>query len=54
MNINPQICWKLYDVDISDEAIDLLKRMLNPDPAKRISAEQIKNHRWFKSFAVET
>jgi len=33
---------------LSLEAIDLLKRILNVDPGKRISLEGIKNHQWFK------
>lgn len=33
---------------LSLEAIDLLKRILNVDPDKRISLEGIKNHQWFK------
>jgi 5'-AMP-activated protein kinase catalytic alpha subunit len=30
------------------EAIDLLKRVLNVDPIKRIDLEGIKNHKWFQ------
>ena len=33
---------------LSLEAIDLLKRILNIDPTKRISLDEIKNHKWFK------
>ena len=33
---------------LSLEAIDLLKRILNIDPAKRISIDEVKNHKWFK------
>ena len=33
---------------LSLEAIDLLKRLLNVDPIKRIDLEGIKNHKWFQ------
>ncbi len=33
---------------LSLEAIDLLKRLLNVDPTKRIGLEEIKNHKWFQ------
>ena len=33
---------------LSLEAIDLLKRILNVDPKKRIGLEGIKEHKWFK------
>ena len=33
---------------LSLEAIDLLKRILNVDPVKRIGLKEIKNHQWFK------
>ena len=36
--------WK----DITKEAIDLIKNMLNKVPNKRYSAEQCLNHKWFK------
>ena len=36
--------WK----DITREAIDLIKCMLNKIPNKRFSAEQCLNHKWFK------
>ena len=36
--------WK----DITKEAIDLIKCMLNKIPNKRFSAEQCLNHKWFK------
>ena len=36
--------WK----DITKEAIDLIKNMLNKAPNKRFSAEQCLNHKWFK------
>ena len=34
--------------DISKDAIDLIKNMLNKNPSKRFSAEMCLNHRWFK------
>ena len=36
--------WK----DITKEAIDLIKNMLNKQSTKRFSAEQCLNHKWFK------
>jgi calcium-dependent protein kinase len=36
--------WK----DISQDAIDLVKKMLDRKPEKRLSAEACLNHRWFK------
>ena len=33
---------------LSLEAIDLLKRILEVDPKKRINIEGVKNHKWFK------
>ena len=33
---------------LSLEAMDLLKRILNVDPVKRIGLEGIKNHKWFQ------
>ena len=38
--------------DISFEACDLIKRILNVDPLKRINIRQIKNHPWFNLFKV--
>jgi len=35
---------------ISDEARDLLKGLLNKDPKKRLTCEQILNHPWLKDF----
>ena len=32
--------------NISDEARDLLKGLLNKDPKKRLTCEQILNHPW--------
>ena len=34
--------------DISKDAIDLIKNMLNKNPNKRFSAEMCLNHKWFK------
>ncbi len=33
---------------MSDEAADLLSKILNTDPNTRYSAEEIRKHRWFK------
>ena len=35
-------------LDISKEAIDLIKIMLNKNPANRFTAEQCLNHKWLK------
>ena len=34
--------------DISKDAIDLIKNMLNKNPSKRFSCEMCLNHKWFK------
>jgi serine/threonine protein kinase len=34
---------------LSEDTQDLIKRMLVVDPEKRITMEEIKNHKWFKS-----
>ena len=36
--------------DVSTEGLDLLKRMLQKDPAKRPSAAQCLSHAWFTPF----
>ena len=36
--------------NISDEARDLLKGLLNKDPKKRLTCEQILNHPWLYNF----
>ena len=33
---------------ISSEVKDLINRMLQPNPVKRISIKEIKNHPWYK------
>lgn len=35
--------------DISEEARDLLSKILNPDPHTRFTAEEIMSHAWMKS-----
>lgn len=35
-----------YSSHLSAECVDLLKRFLNKDPAKRISIEEIRQHQW--------
>ncbi len=32
---------------VSDKVKDLIKRILNTDPSKRFTIQQIKNHSWF-------
>ncbi|KAF2074966.1 hypothetical protein CYY_003751 [Polysphondylium violaceum] len=39
------------DVYVSDEAKDLISRLLNSDPYQRISLEETINHPWIKRFA---
>ena len=34
---------------VSDKVKDLIKRILNTDPSKRFTIQQIKNHSWFNS-----
>lgn len=34
---------------VSEEAIDLIKKMIQPDPNKRISAQDALNHKWIKN-----
>jgi serine/threonine protein kinase len=36
-----------YPLTLSDDLIDLLKRMLNRNPIERITIEEIKHHGWF-------
>jgi len=45
-----KIEWKFdkLNINLSDEAIDLLRKMLDSDPNKRISIEEVKNHKWIK------
>ena len=38
--------------DISDEAKDLLSKMIHQDPSQRISALDALNHNWLKSAMV--
>lgn len=41
--------WKTYSIfdKPSDDLKDLLQKMLNADPAKRISLGEIRDHEWF-------
>jgi calcium-dependent protein kinase len=41
--------WK----DVSPSAIDLIKNMLNKNPAKRLSAEMCLSHKWFKENEID-
>lgn len=36
------------DIHLSNQGLDLLQRMFDYDPDKRISASQALNHPWFK------
>ena len=42
-----------YIENISDEARDLLKGLLNKDPKRRLTVEQILNHPWLSNFKVK-
>jgi len=44
-------CKVVYDSEakISDQAKDLIGRLLNPDPSKRATADNALNHSWMKS-----
>jgi len=44
------VIWK----NVSEEAVDLIKRMLTYDPEKRISAEQAYKHKWFEGRGFNT
>lgn len=46
--VNPEVQPKLRS-DISPEAIDLIKRLLNRDPKTRYGYEEIKAHPFFKA-----
>ena len=35
-----------FDVNISDSAIDLLNRLMEPDPKKRMTAHEMLHHPW--------
>jgi serine/threonine protein kinase len=35
------------NIDVSDSAKDLVRRMMEPDPSIRISLSEIKEHPWF-------
>lgn len=39
--------------DVSDDAKDLVKRLLTYDPAKRISASDAVQHKWIKTQASQ-
>ena len=39
--------------EISDEANDLIKLMLNPEPNKRVNEDQILNHPWLVNIKTE-
>ncbi|KAF3629423.1 hypothetical protein FXO38_27694 [Capsicum annuum] len=34
---------------VSDNAKDLVKRMLNPDPSKRLTAQEVLDHPWIQN-----
>ena len=35
---------------VSQDLLDLIKKMLEPDPVKRLSAQQVLDHPWFKAY----
>ena len=48
----PQPTMESLCPTLSADGIDLLKRMLHIDPAKRISAKEALEHRYFSSFVA--
>jgi calcium-dependent protein kinase len=42
--------WK----SVSSEVQDLIRRMIEPSPSKRLSAEQVLSHLWFKNLSEGT
>jgi len=42
-----------YPADLSHEAVSLLSIILNPDPEKRATIEQIKKHPWYRGKTFE-
>lgn len=51
---NPALAMKQKKLSASKEFLDLLVGMLQPDPAKRFTMDQIKNHAWLKGETAET
>jgi len=43
---HPQLVWK--DGEISEDAKDLLKKMLAFDPKERVSIEEVRDHKWMQ------
>lgn len=37
----------LYNSDISEDAVNLIEQLLEPDPEKRIQAHDAIQHEWF-------
>jgi len=42
------------DLDVSDGAVDLLRKLLQTDPEKRISAKEVLEHPWIKHHKVRS
>lgn len=45
--------WTVWD-NVSAEAIDLIKRLLDKNPLTRISAAEALGHPWFKDSNVDS
>jgi serine/threonine protein kinase len=43
-----RIPWDEIQGAISEDAEDLIRRLLEPDTSKRLNAEQIKKHKFFE------
>jgi serine/threonine protein kinase len=53
---DPQFYWMTHGIDVlmndwgvdpSDEALDLLRNMLQIDPRLRLTIDEVENHPWF-------
>lgn len=40
--------WGLQDVPVSEDCLDILRRVLVANPSQRLNMTQIRAHRWFR------
>jgi len=52
--VHPPVPWKKIVKKLDAAGIDLLSRLLQYDPAKRISAEQAMKHEYFRDLKLAT